>query len=81
MFSIFFIGNNVYGYDLKYKAFVSDQYTYFLTMGNAFKDPNVTSNFISTTDLVDLTKQSVYQSYKFMIQSDAMTKYNANNRV
>lgn len=79
--AISIVGDNVYGYQLKYKAYANNDYVYFLSMGNAYGAPDPTPNFINTNQLVDLTKKSVYQSYKLMLQSNPTTIYSSNKRI
>lgn len=79
--AISIVSEHVYGYQLKYKAYANNNYVYFLSMGNAYGAPDPTPNFINTDQLVDLTKTSIYQSYKFMLQSNPTTNYSSNNRI
>lgn len=80
MFSIFVIGNNVYGYELKYKAYSNGDFVYFMTMGNAYGAPPPTPSFEKNQGGVSLRKEGVYQSYKMLVQSNALSKYsNSSN--
>ncbi len=83
--AISLVGNNVYGYQLKYKAVASktenNDQVYFLSMGTAFGAPPPTSEFESSDEYVNLNKTGVYQTYEFMIQSSPTTIYNSNTGV
>lgn len=83
--AISLVGNNVYGYQLKYKAVASktenNDQVYFLSMGTAFGAPPPTLKFESSDEYVNLNKTGVYQTYEFMIQSSPTTIYNSKNGV
>lgn len=82
--AISFVGNNVYGYQLKYKATANmkDGKIYFLSMGTAFGAPDPTPEFETSKHYVDLTvTRGIYQTYEFMIQSSPMTIYNSKEGV
>lgn len=79
MFSVFIIGNNVYGYELKYKAYSNGDFVYFMTMGNAYGAPPPTQAFETNQGGVSLRKEGVYQSYKMLVQPNALSQYDGNS--
>lgn len=84
LIAISLVGNNVYGYQLKYKATANmkNGKIYFLSMGTAYKAPPPTPKFKPSNDYVDLIsedKEGTYQTYEFMIQSSPMTIYNSKD--
>ena len=78
--AISIVSDHVYGYQLKFKAKAGEGKVYFLSMGNAFGDPPTTANFTSSSEQLNLTKEGVYQTYKFMIQSEPMTVYGESGK-
>lgn len=77
-FFAFFLNNRVFGYQLEYKGVYDDKNNglFFISMGNAYGMPPGWIKFEdNNNNYISLTKQGVYQSYKFMIQSDINTIY------
>lgn len=77
--AISFVGNNVYGYQLKYKATanIKNNKIYFLSMGTAKNAPAPTPEFELSNEYVNLTDEGNYQTYEFMIQSSPTTIYDS----
>ena len=67
---IFLLKDNVYGYQLKYRGIYSEnnQDFYFISIGHALGSPPGWRQFRDVEKYVDLTSQSNYQTYKFVVQ-------------
>lgn len=77
---IFLLKDNVYGYQLKYRGIYSEnnQDFYFISIGHALGSPPGWRQFRDVEKYVDLTSQSNYQTYKFVVQSGINTIYSSN---
>ena len=76
----FLLKDNVYGYQLKYRGIYNDNNEgfYFISIGHALGSPPGWRQFRDVERYVDLTTQSNYQTYKFVVQSDINTIYGSS---
>lgn len=91
LIAISFIGNNVYGYGMKYKINASDPENLILiTMGTTYKDgayiaPNTKHSFSEllaysrTKQLYHVPFQGYYQTRKIILQTELMSNYYEND--